>query len=84
MPGRKCLPFPLAANLARRETKFTWIFDLLEKAVTGAPAWLFEQFQERCEAARLGGLAVAFRPELRRNKSLQGLGAKSAPRRLRR
>ncbi|TGS19132.1 hypothetical protein EN852_002060 [Mesorhizobium sp. M2E.F.Ca.ET.209.01.1.1] len=38
MPGRKCLPFPLAANLARRETKFTWIFDLLEKAVTGGPA----------------------------------------------
>ncbi|RWF59852.1 MAG: hypothetical protein EOS66_04425 [Mesorhizobium sp.] len=47
MPGRKCLPFPLAANLARRETKFTWIFDLLEKAVTGGPARLFEQFQEK-------------------------------------
>ncbi|MBZ9991614.1 hypothetical protein LB572_31440 [Mesorhizobium sp. BH1-1-5] len=29
---------PLAGNLARRETKFTWNFDLLEKAVTGAPA----------------------------------------------
>ncbi|TIT11327.1 MAG: hypothetical protein E5W74_13535 [Mesorhizobium sp.] len=83
-PGRKCLTLPLAANLARRETKFTWNFDLLEKAVTGGPARLFEQFREKCEAVRLGGFAVAFGPQLRRNASLQGLGANSAPRRLRR
>lgn len=78
------MTLPLAVNLARRETKFTWNFDLLEKAVTAGPARLFEQFQEECEAIRPGGFAVAFRPELRRNKSLQGLGANSAPRRLRR
>jgi hypothetical protein len=29
---------------------------------------LLEQFQEKCETVRLGGFAVAFRPELRQNK----------------
>jgi len=43
---QEVLTLPLAVNLARRETKFTWNFDLLEKAVTGDPARLFEQFQE--------------------------------------
>ncbi|WP_292583109.1 hypothetical protein, partial [Mesorhizobium sp.] len=29
------MPLPLAANLARPETKFTWNFDLLEKHRAG-------------------------------------------------
>ncbi|TPI58849.1 hypothetical protein FJ417_17890 [Mesorhizobium sp. B3-1-7] len=49
-PGRKCLILPLAVNLARRETKFTWNFDLLEKAVTGDPARLLLHVAQKCAA----------------------------------